>query len=200
MSTNSQNIFKYTLKIALVYVIGVLLPFFFFRNLYIRRECIFVLNDFIYIFFLLFFHVIIEEILFRWTIYKFLYKLLGDIEKKSIRITLASFVQAILFSLLHFKNNEVIKANNKFFILLIYFIAGLFFSYLYISSDSIVIPISLHFLNNLLSTFVFSSLDSSFSISIFYINIHADDIRMILITSIPIILSSVYVRMNKLVK
>ena len=102
---------------------------------------------------------------------------------------------SVLFSLAHIRNPEVARSSNKVVILLIYFIAGLYFTYLYEVSGRIYVPLALHLFNNVMSTFVVKSSYSSIAggTSAFISDVPPDSFLCFACEFVPLALSVVCV-------
>ena len=104
---------------------------------------------------IIFINVIAEELIFRYLLKRIIYffsTIKGFRVYKEMRYILLS---SILFSIAHFLNGEY--KEQKFIYFLIFFIAGVYFSSIYVMENNIYTVICTHFLNNVLSTFLFRS-------------------------------------------
>ncbi|HAL19097.1 MAG TPA: hypothetical protein DCO86_05715 [Spirochaetaceae bacterium] len=115
-----------------------------------------------------------------------------DSRIKSILIQILFVFASMLFSLAHIRNPEVVRSSDKAMILFIYFIAGLYFTYLYEVSDRIYVPLALHFLNNVMSTFAVKSAYSSIAggTSAFISDLPPDSFLSLACEFVPLALSA----------
>ena len=104
---------------------------------------------------------IVEEFVFRFVLYGLGKKLLKRLKAPDYSKFMLMVVSAVLFSIAHIRNPEVVSAGGKAVLLAVYFAAGLYFACLYEVSGRVFVPFLMHLLNNILSTFVVKSEHSS---------------------------------------
>lgn len=134
------------------------------------------------------FQTLLEELIFRFIplcVYNQITKRLVK-NKTQVKTLKLIFIIApsLLFSLLHIKNSEVLNNPNGYLVLIIYFIAGVYYMGLTISENSIYSAWSVHYINNIFAFAIVSSLSSSSPFNALYVCIIKEDNILFMLSSL----------------
>lgn len=134
------------------------------------------------------FQTLSEELVFRFVplfLYNQITKRLvnNNAEVKALKLVFI-IAPSILFSLLHIKNSEVLNNPKGWLVLIVYFIAGVYYMFLTISENSIYSAWSVHYINNIFTFAIVSSLSSSSPFNSLYVCIIKEDNMLFTLSSL----------------
>lgn len=181
------------LKLILGYAIAFLISFLFMiGKVSFNNSTLPFYNQFFHLARVLFSSVF-EELVFRKWLLLFLYSLFSPkSERQSIKVIIfVTIFISFLFASAHSGNIEA-QEGGAYFIQL--FLAGMYFSILYLLTGDIFIPIILHFFNNILATFVLSLYPAFSGYALFNSSIRIGSFFSFLVTIFQFALSLFFIR------
>lgn len=125
------------------------------------------------------FQTLVEELVFRFIPLVLCNQITKRLVKNNTQLKVLKLIfiiaPSILFSLLHIKNSEVINNPNGYLVLIVYFVAGVYYMSLTISENSIYSAWCVHYINNIFTFAIVSSLSSSSPFNALYVCIIKED-------------------------